>query len=636
MSVGGSGFRIITAVALLAASPVPGQAQVQVMVPTGQLGAEFRGAASRVPGSSATQLGTVWEWVDLSLTGALKHPRVFLFRAHVRPTWLQGYSEVLGASESDATQYVNYDLHAALFSGLPVSLSGRARRLVGSDLDVLSAARDYDLGELGARLDIRYAPLPMYVDLRNETRVESWVRDGSEFALRDESLRTLEFRARNRKFSADLQRRDFTDRTDGRDFESFQSTLQHRARWGKRSTLSSYLVYLDRTGFMPHQRLAWAEQLHLQHSWSFATDLRYGQSWDENSATQQRGRNAQAVFTYTPSQWLRATADGSARWNRYTNGTRDEYRVMPMVALTARLPATAVLRLHGSVGYESVRQTATDGSVPVINELHVIDASGRFTLAERFADPSTVTVTDAAETIVYQPDLDYRLVEGGPLLEVLVLPQGRIAAGDTVLVDYLFRISPDARSEGAVVSYGAGVEVRGFRVYFRHDIRDLDEKGPFFLGLAQNFITAGVGYTASLGVVQADVRGEYQRQRYDGLEASTYLVNASLAADVHRAFRATVSASGYQKRGALLPYDNVQGHVSLVWTPIGALRLGARAALWWWEEGDVRSESFNGIGLDADVRLRLLTLRVAYDRGWWDDGRDRTTDRLVVRFTRDF
>ncbi|MDH3459296.1 MAG: hypothetical protein OER90_20835, partial [Gemmatimonadota bacterium] len=167
MKAVGSGFRIVTAVALLAAGPVQGNAQVQVMAPTGQLGAEFRGASSRVSGSAATQLGTVWEWVDLSVTGALKHPRVFLLKAHVRPTWLQGYSEVLGASESDATQYVNYDLHAALFSGLPVSLSGRARRLVGSDLDVLSAARDYDLGELGARLDIRYAPLPMYVDVRN-------------------------------------------------------------------------------------------------------------------------------------------------------------------------------------------------------------------------------------------------------------------------------------------------------------------------------------------------------------------------------------------------------------------------------------------------------------------------------------
>jgi len=622
---------------VLGATPRVARAQgVRLTFPAGQLGTEFRGALSRYSGVSATRVGYLWEWVDVGMTGAVAHPQVFLLRARIRPTWIQGFSELRSETANDASRFVNYDVSASLFSGLPASLSARTRRLVGSELEVLSAGRDYDVAELGARLDFRFAPLPAYIDFRNESRVESWFPDGGQVMLRDESLRTLELRARNRKFSLDLERRDFTDRIDSRDFESIRGNVQHHFRWGKRSSLASRVVYLDRTGFMPHQRFAWAEQLHLQHTWSVASDWRYGQSKDENSNFTLRGRYAQGIFTYSPSRYVQASADGFARWNRYTTGSRNEYRAVPRISVTARLPADAVLRFHGAAGYQSVRQTATDGSVPVVNELHVVDASARFTLSERFPDPLSVVVTDVAQTVVYQPDLDYRVIDGGPLLEVVVLPQGRIVAGDTLLVDYEFRIAPDARSDGAVLSYGVAFEVRGFRAYVRRDVRDLDETGTFDLGLSQDFVTVGAGYAGTVGILQTDLRGEYQRQQFDGLEATTYLVSASVGADVHRAFRATAAATAFQKRGGVAPYDNLQGNLSLVWVPTGAIRLGARGSVWWWDEGDVRSESFTGVGLDADVRLRLMTLRVAYDRGWWDTGTTRNTDRLIVRLTRDF
>jgi hypothetical protein len=288
------------------------------------------------------------------------------------------------------------------------------------------------------------------------------------------------------------------------------------------------------------------------------------------------------------------------------------------------------------VGYEWLRQESTNGAVPVRNERHVVGSSQSFDLEESFADPATVILTGQTGAIVYQPGFDYRLMPSGDRISVIVLPQGRIAIGDTLLVDYEFRPRPTAGSQGIIARYGADVAIRWFRAYFRRDLRDLDDESSRQLLLGRDFVTVGVGLRHRMGRVVADLAGEYRIQEYNGTRISVYTANGVLSAVTGPGLSTSVSGMVSRERGTIEPLDYARSDLLISWVPNAALRLGANGGIWWWRRGALEDELFAGGGLSADLNVGLLTLGVRYQRRWWQADPTRKTDRLLVRLSRDF
>jgi len=90
--------------------------------------------------------------------------------------------------------------------------------------------------------------------------------------------------------------------------------------------------------------------------------------------------------------------------------------------------------------YEHRLRHQNRGSSPlpltVINEEHQLVDDSPVLLDNPFVDINSIIITDATETIIYQKDIDYILIERENYIEVQRLPGGQIENGQTVYIDY--------------------------------------------------------------------------------------------------------------------------------------------------------------------------------------------------------
>ncbi len=633
---------LLSALALGAAvAPLPAQV-LQLDRPRLEVGADLDGSWFSYPQAPSSTLGTFREWFGIGIGGGIPHPGLFGFTATFYPRWTQQRrtEQLLDTTQTASGTWIDYRMGASLLAALPASISGWAQRTSGTEPDVFSGPRDYDVREFGGRFTLRSAYTPVRVEYIDRSLEETWFPDGRDVLIRDERLRTLRADARTRTITLYGERLDLEERRDGRDFVSYLGNAAHELRWGWGSSIRSAVRYYDRTGFLPQQRLSWSEFLHLQHVPTVGTDWHYEQSWIEAGGGRQRYRAAGVQLTVDPSPVLRLGAEGRGQWSRFPTGLRDEYVATPHVLLSVPLASQIQFTARASVGYEWQRLEPTaDGLVDVVNELHVVDASGRFTLREPFADPLTVVVANSGETLVFQEDLDYRVVPLGDLLDVLVLPTGRIQTGDTVLVDYRYRLVPAARASGLLASYGADLRFHSVTAYARRQTRNLDSPdpvGPFVLDY-DDFIT-GVSIRQRIGPGFVDLNGEYQRRELADDAFTTWAGRAHLSVPIGLGLRPSVGGriSRSESGGGAREFRTISGEAALEWMPTTAVRVRLRGNTFWWEDTPAVSERFWGAGLDAEFRTGRAQLQLLVDRGVWTEGFERETSRAVLRVRRRF
>lgn len=82
----------------------------------------------------------------------------------------------------------------------------------------------------------------------------------------------------------------------------------------------------------------------------------------------------------------------------------------------------------------------------VQGEAHEARIAAPFRIEQARVNPGSVVITDAEEALVYREGIDYALEVIGEFIEVNILPQGLIADGQTLLVDYRFRVAPFTRT----------------------------------------------------------------------------------------------------------------------------------------------------------------------------------------------
>jgi hypothetical protein len=632
----GLGVAVAVVAAALAPDAAVGQGAFTLRPLDGQLGTEFRGRFSSVPGRRTFSTSYFWEWVDVRLLGSVLHPRVFQFKANLRPTWTQGIGTENDVRESDGSTLLDYGLEGRFFPASPVSLSARGRRLRGSAVEVFARPREYDMGEIGSLLNVRLPYLPFSIDVRRESRAEAWGPLTTTDPFRDETSSVVDFRARNSKLAAGLEWRDYEDLAIQRRFTRWLGNASHRFRWGKGSLLQSSVRYLDRRGDAPLEQFSWHERVNLRHTRRVTSDWRYSQTSNSTGVFNSTARSALGLMAYDASRSLRATVEGRGSWVRSSTVRRDELRALPRVAFSRVLGGGIGVRAHVGVGYERVRQEAANGVVPVVEELHVVDQSRQFRLEEPFPEPSSVVVKDARGAQVFRQGLDYQTAPGGSRLTVFVLPGGTIAVGDTLLIDYEYRLSPTARSEGMIATYGIAVDWRGFGVYLRRDLRDLKDQMSYEMLLGQDYLTIGATFMRSAGPLHANVRAEYERFRYNGTLVNTYLGSANVDWNIVAGWAVRLGGTAMWKRGTAAPLDNALATTEISWTPSGSLRLSAHADGWRWERDGTASQSSLSVGFGGDYRIGLLRLTARYDRGRYVDGQVLHHNRLHVRLTRDF
>ncbi len=129
-----------------------------------------------------------------------------------------------------------------------------------------------------------------------------------------------------------------------------------------------------------------------------------------------------------------------------------------------------------ALAYDTEEVDGDDGRRLVLDEAQTFRDPGDVILRNRNAVYTTVVVTDSSGSIFLRKDLDYTVVQREDVTRLVRLPGGRIADGDTVLVDYQFRTPADGELDTIRVDFS--VEQRlgnGITPYYRLSFRNQED-----------------------------------------------------------------------------------------------------------------------------------------------------------------
>lgn len=616
---------------------------------SGEVGGGFDGSWFGFTTTESAKRLTYREWITLGVSGSLLHPRVLPFHVMVRPTRLQlDWSGPVTLLNNDGDRL---DLNAGVgfLPGRPVSFSGRVLRTSGSTPGPFGLETDFETTEWAGDIYLRNPYLPVQLSYSTRSLKELVRAPARPQSIRqDANIQTVTFLAQNSKTRLFGERREYDDRAGPEDFTSHLATLDHRLRWGKKSRLLSSVRYTERTGTGVFDRISWEESLHLQHTWTVESDYRFGLNRTETPGNVVRGRFGDVGFTVRPAPQLMLGADFHGQSNRFTNGTQAYYRWGPRASWRATLPFQAQLAVGASLGFEQVRQDASDGRVPVVNEPHVIDPSGRFLLDNTDVVAGSVVFTDQSETTIYQSGFDYQLFPSGSLVEVLVLPGGRIATGDTVLVDYTFLIFPEGQTDALLGQYSASIGAQGITVYHRRSIREQENATTSLIGgvgsgggsivniADRDDMTTGIRFTRRIGRASLNLLAERGRLESNEFKFLSTRVRGAVTVPLGQNLRSSVTADWSESESGDFTREIWNAGLTLEWQPVGPLRLRSNLAAWRWTETSGNRQRFVGGGIEADWRYRRLSIQLRYDHNAWRESFENTENRLYARVVRSF
>ena len=100
-----------------------------------------------------------------------------------------------------------------------------------------------------------------------------------------------------------------------------------------------------------------------------------------------------------------------------------------------------------------------DSYVRIVDEEHQMNDDEIILLEYPYVDLESIVVTDAQNSIVYQENIDYVLIERDIFVEIQRLPGGRIEPGALVYVDYIAKQRLQSEYTGITEGYGASISL---------------------------------------------------------------------------------------------------------------------------------------------------------------------------------
>jgi hypothetical protein len=603
----------------------------------GELGSEFDGRWIGVQAARGPSINQFREWLDLRLSGWALYPGIFDFDIDLQPQFTQSRLQTEATSSSKGVRTLNGGVDVRLLSARRLSLRGYYRRSAQRSYGSFGTGFDGDRSEWGIEVQDRNPYLPVRFELWNDTNDSRFMTASTQTPVRT-NLRTklLRLTARNSKIRLRLERHELEDRVLGSERTRSLGSFEHTLRWGKGSQLSSGVDRWTTSGSGEAKGLTFSESLILRHRTNLSSGYSYSYGTTTTPSDVQHLSLGQITSNYaiTPGVQVGAQGFGNSRWTR--SGIRQStYRVGSQLALGTSLPLGVRADAAGHVGHEWLEQGSENGLIEVVDEPHAIGQAGRFRLNESFAEPATVMVR-RQDGLLLEPDIDYRVVEVGPFLEIVLLPGGRVQVGDTVLVDYEFRLIPTASGRTLTWGYNLNLGMGPLRLYHDRSVRDdLDEAPevvlPALRDLDQRLYGATLELPFSFGSLSA-------RAEYRASESSTYsnrskVVGGALRVDPTRRLTVSIRSELSAQRSADYSLDILRTDAILEWSALRGLDVRAGVRHWNWDEPD-RNNSFLGGEVAVTARLRQLTLEAGFDRLKWTNGSDRTESRVYVSLVR--
>jgi hypothetical protein len=582
---------------------------------TGEIGATFDGVWTDISSAPAGNLRSFSEWLLLGFAGDIVDPRIATYRFGLAPSLRQkGFSANTGDSNGNGYT-LGFFGSLNLLQAAPVSVSLTGGRMSNSDRDFFGTERSGQIGRFGVTATNRNRYFDNVILSYQRSSEETRYAGGAGRDIR-QSFETsdLELIARNRKTLVRLERFTRNDRITDVDFAIIRAELDHMLRWGKGSRLRSNLRYFDQTGSRTFERLTWSQAIRLRHTMRISSDYSY-RLYKQSGTSRQTGRFGSIGVNYNVTRHWTFGVNGSGASDDFGTGHQSRYTAGVTSGVTFSLPLNMQLSGGGSLGSTWLTaEGVIDSNVEVIGEQHVIDSSRRFRLANRFVQPRTVVITDFGQTITYQEGFDYQVSELGSLFDVLVLPGGRIAVGDTVSVDYTFTRIAGGSTEIVSATYYADLRAGALQVFHRGSNLDPETSGE--LATAANNRTetsTGIAWRTASPIGEVQVQGRRNSTKFRALRTQTYAAGVSISSRLPHDIAASIGGTlGLARSGVSERQKVTTANASLGWVATRVLQL--RGEFNFWENASNGSifDRFVAWTGGADLNVGLTIFRIRY------------------------
>lgn len=232
-------------------------------------------------------------------------------------------------------------------------------------------------------------------------------------------------------------------------YDADEVTLSHDLTMGgkRRHNLRSEFNYLDQRGTIPIKRTRWREDLRLVHSDSLASRFRF------ELLDRTRGSRSATVADVKERSY-RLT--GSLRHQLFDSQTTQFQAFVQKQEFEPDLQITrwggqfnfnyrktnpwGILHANYAARLERTDQRGETRTAEVIDEVHTFRDPEPIVLGSRNVDVSSITIRAEDRVTFYQQGRDFTRRDVGDIVEIERVATGRIADGETVLIDYQYDV----------------------------------------------------------------------------------------------------------------------------------------------------------------------------------------------------
>ncbi|MHC4697077.1 MAG: hypothetical protein ACYTFA_10070 [Planctomycetota bacterium] len=265
-------------------------------------------------------------------------------------------------------------------------------------------------------------------------------------------------------------------------YDSDEITLTHRLKFGAKQQhrVRSEFNYLDQRGTIDIERFRWREDLWLKHSDTLQSQFQF------EALDRTRGNRSSDV----PNIEERSIyLSGLLRHQLFQSQTT-QFRLF--VRKQEFEPDLEVTRWggHAGINYRKMNRwgvlnanytfrverddfKGSSRTTEVIDDVHTFQDPEPATLSNRNVNVGSITVRAEDRVTFYQRGLDFSLQTIGNTTEIHRIPTGRIADGETVLIDYIFNAGGTYTLD--TVAHNLAIQQDfefGLTPYFRYEWQD--------------------------------------------------------------------------------------------------------------------------------------------------------------------
>jgi hypothetical protein len=201
------------------------------------------------------------------------------------------------------------------------------------------------------------------------------------------------------------------------------------------SYLHSTARYFRQSGDQSHETINWQERLQLRHTPNFSTYYLANLLENRFRNSTVRTWRGEAGLDHQLYRSLRSHFDVHGRWVDYDQASEDLTGVTARFDYRKRTPLGHLTAGFGQT-YDQINRSGSSSDRPVIGEALVLRDGVTVFLSQPQVDQNSIEVLSSDRTITYVADFDYEVIRINERTGLRLRAGGRLADGDSVLVDY--------------------------------------------------------------------------------------------------------------------------------------------------------------------------------------------------------